>query len=63
MTRLQLKVGFSQYPSSKQPQCRPKLHSHIKWRQRLMLGRGSMGSTENNQLAVMDGGEGRMLCF
>lgn len=56
VTRLQLKVGFSPYPSSKQPQCRLKLHSHVNWRQWLMLGRGFMENTENNQLEVMDGG-------
>ena len=39
-TRLQLKAGFSQDPSSKQPQHRPKLNSYINWRQWLVLGVG-----------------------
>lgn len=55
VTRLQLKVDFLWYPSSKQPQYRPKLHSHLNWRQWLMLGCGFMKHTENNQLATVDG--------
>lgn len=56
--------GFFPFPSSKQPQCRPKLHSHRNWRQRLLLGVG-LWRTQNNRLAVMDGGgrEGDALCF